>query len=58
MTVIRDRAYQARLDEGFRLASGDIVARDGVTAELLRAMSRINRRIRVAMVVTIHVNRQ
>ena len=36
MTVIRDCAYLARSDGGFRLASGDIVVRDGVIAEIAR----------------------
>ena len=32
--VIRDCAYLARTDQGFRLADGDIVVRDGVIAEI------------------------
>lgn len=34
MTVIRDCAYLARIDEEFRLAYGDIVVRDGIIAEI------------------------
>ena len=33
-TVIRDCAYLARSEAGFRLANGDIVVRDGVIAEI------------------------
>ena len=36
MTVIRDCTYLVRVDEGYRLAHGDIVVRDKIIAEITK----------------------